>query len=178
MLKMLTVMMMKMLVMMPPTIFSITITHPPCREGRVNHRPHPQLRRIKCQICHIWYRYLMFDRPSPPLRRINYQIYYIWCRYLIFDRPSPWLWRMPTRNLLFAFSSLSLPSWSDQCFFYVRKVINSYVIPRRTNCGNMPLWINGFLRPPSIFFDCGLCELKIPARVILFVLKAQFSLDI
>ena len=138
--------------MMPPTIFSITITHPPCREGRVNHRPHPQLRRIKCQICHIWYRYLMFDRPSPPLRRINYQIYYIWCRYLIFDRPSPWLWRMPTRNLLFAFSSLSLPSWSDQCFFYVRKVINSYVIPRRTNCGNMPLWINGFLRPPSIFF--------------------------
>ena len=111
--------------MMPPTIFSITITHPPCREGRVNHRPHPQLRRIKCQIYHIWYRYLMFDRPSPPLRRINYQIYYIWCRYLIFDRPSPWLWRMPTRNLLFAFSSLSLPSWSDQCFFYVRKVINS-----------------------------------------------------
>ena len=107
--------------MMPPTIFSITITHPPCREGRVNHRPHPQLRRIKCQIYHIWYIYLMFDRPSPPLRRINYQIYYIWCRYLIFDRPSPWLWRMPTRNLLFAFSSLSLPSWSDQCFFMSEK---------------------------------------------------------
>lgn len=28
-----------------------------------------------------------------------------------------------------------------------------------------------------LFVDCGLCELKIPARVILFVLKAQFSLD-
>ena len=110
---------------MSTDIFSITITHPHCREGRVNHWPLPQLRRIK---------YIIFD--------MN-----IW--YLI-DPAHDWEECQQETSYL-PFHRCHCHRDQINVFLCVRKVINSYVIPRRTNCGKNAS-LNQWIFVSSIYF--------------------------
>ena len=111
---------------MSTDIFSITITHPHCREGRVNHWPLPQLRRIK---------YIIFD--------MN-----IW--YLI-DPAHDWEECQQETSYL-PFHRCHCHRDQINVFFMSEKSLTPMSSHEEPIVEKMPLWINGFLCPPFFFW--------------------------